>query len=99
MEKLIINLEKDIRIVKLFDYIFEEVRFSGGDGDCLVICRCYDAIQIGELFYNYVAQIPYFLEKTKDDLSFVVWNNQESWRFSNDLNEQYPNWQQCVIRI
>jgi hypothetical protein len=95
-----------VPIRELFDYLMAEVLSAGGDGDCLVKCKCYDAHNLGNLFLEYIRQIwsnhPLWLLELKsanDDDGCTIWYYQESWRFTNNLEEEVPSWQQCLVII
>jgi hypothetical protein len=103
--KITVTLEDKV-IYKLLDYLIDEVRSAGGDGDCIVLCNCYDAFNLAELLQELYEQrfgnekwfkpleVTY---KTKDTITLSLW--QEAWIFTNNLEEKYPDWIQCVVKV
>jgi hypothetical protein len=104
--KIIVTLEDKV-IYKLLDYLIDEVTSAGGDGDCVVLCKCYDAFNLAELLQELYEQ-RFGNEKWFKPLNFrphedgsgvtlSLW--MEAWVFTNNLEEKYPDWIQCVVKI
>lgn len=89
-------------IDKLFEYLEAEVYSAGGDGDCLVLCKCYDAKELANNMLKFIQCKNNSWDDFKiyeDADSITIYTGQESWRFTNNLKEEYPDWSQCVVKI
>lgn len=104
MNKVKVNIEHK-NIAALFDFLLEEVQSSCGDGDILVKCKNYDAFDMAEKFqeyHGYYFREPGYYINTyhiKDENGITLIDGQESWRFTNNLEEEYPAWQQAIVII
>lgn len=95
-----VNIEYP-HIQKLFEYILAEVFSSGGDGDCIVISKWYNAKELADTFYKYINNLypNSYYQDTFGDRYTISDRSNESWEFTNDLFIPIPSWAQCVIRI
>ena len=83
---------------KLFEYILAEVFGYGGDGDCLIVCKGKNALELGKLFFDFIINKynNYYLDIY--DWGLIVSDrSNESWTFTN--NQEIPDWANFVIRV
>lgn len=93
----------DLHIRKLIDFSIEWVRADGGDGNILIICKNYDFTQLGDCLlntlkteYSFGGTVEY--TSTKNDRIYSIYGNcdQESWIITNDIDYEWPLWENVV---
>lgn len=70
----------------LYTFIYETVASEGGDGDMVVSCSMQDCFVMADGFEKFLLEQghPYCRKDTSG--SAVLWNDQESWTFTNNLD-------------
>ncbi len=89
------------QIKKLMDYLIEEVSSAGGDGDCTVICTCYDAGNLASILWKELENrgVQQWYKYSKNDNGVNINAMQECFTFVNTEDENIPIWSQCIIKI
>lgn len=95
-----IDEDTKTHLLKLIDFLYEEVRSASGDGDAIWYSIFYDIKEIFPIIeeFNSKQKYPWSnLELYDDDISW--WNGQESILITNDKAkfDNRPNWQQCSV--
>lgn len=70
----------------LYTFLYETVASEGGDGDIVVSCIMQDCFFVADQFEKFLSghDYPYCRKDSSD--SAVIWNNEESWTFTNNLD-------------
>lgn len=88
-------------VLKLIDWLFNEVISAGGDGDGLWYSTYYDVKSILPLVEEYNNKLEYkWTVELKEDSKTIYWHdNQEGITITNneDTYKSRPNWWNCVI--
>jgi len=84
-------------IVKLLEWIHEEVLFAGGDGDVWWILKNYSIDEIMPAL-NEVNDSLKFKWKIEVKEDYVFWGEHEEWVIIGK-NIEVPSWAQCVITL
>ena len=98
LKKLHIDINNpEENIQKLIDYVIAEVWSAGGDGDCTVICKNYEAKELAQLLWNKIDNIEFKYNENGETIT--ISGNQESFIFTNNINIKLAGWEQCIIII
>ena len=91
----------DDHLKKLAQYVIAEVVSAGGDGDCTIICKCYDMGDMADLIWKELELLGWQQHWTYDkkERHIVIYDNQEAIIITDDLQYVMPDWAQCIIKI
>lgn len=96
-----INNENKKHLLKLIDWLFHEVKNSGGDGDALWYSKYYDVKDILVLIKEYNETLKYKWRVEFDENRKLIswWDNQESMIITNneEIYKSAPSWQQLIL--
>lgn len=100
-----IDSETREHLLKLIEWIYEEIKSSGGDGDCLWFSKYYNTKDILVLIKEFNSKLKHpweviFEEVIFDHKSTIHWGQDQQWATITNDEEIYKNapvWQQCKI--
>ena len=84
---------------KMFEYVYEQVVASGGDGDAFIILRMQDIKRVASEFFDFAESKFKGHTLVEHDGNFIVSCNQEYWLFTKNENIDVPNWVDVTIRM
>lgn len=95
-----INPERKEHLLKLIDFLHQEVLSACGDGDGLWYSKYYDIKDILPLVEEYNSKLKFPWKITVDAKTIHMDDNQESLMITNDeeLYKNAPSWQQILIK-
>jgi len=102
MNKLSIDINNPSdNLKKLAQYAIAEMASAGGDGDCHIICQCYEMKDIADLIWKELEILGHqkFFTYDEKEHSICIYDNQEAIIITDDLEYIPPFWAQCVIKI
>jgi hypothetical protein len=99
MQYCSIDNENKEHLLKLIDWIYDEVKSSGGDGDCLWYSEFYDVKDILVLVEGYNEKLKWQVAFDEGRKLISWWDGQEGILITNneEIYNSRPSWQQCVI--
>lgn len=88
-----------IHLLKLIDWLYNEVKSAGGDGDALWYSKYYDTADLLPLVkeYNEGLKRKWTIDYTGGLIHW--WNGQEGILITNkeEVYKSAPSWQQCIV--
>lgn len=87
-------------ILKLIDFLYNEVISAGGDGDSLWYSRYYDINEIEKVLAEYNSQLKFPWQINLSGKT-IQWGENQEWVIITNDEQVYlrsPDWQQCKIR-
>lgn len=98
-----IDEETKEHLLKLIDWIYNEIRSAGGDGDCLWYSRFYNVQDILVLVEEYNNKLKFKWEINFDkNKGEIGWGIGQQWATITNNEETYnfaPSWVQCKIKL
>ncbi|MEK6880703.1 MAG: hypothetical protein AABY22_13885 [Nanoarchaeota archaeon] len=96
-----INNENKQHLLKLIDWLFNEVISSGGDGDALWYSKYFDVKDILNLIKEYNEKLEHKWRIDFDETRKLIswWDDQESVLITNneEIYKSAPSWSQCIV--
>lgn len=96
-----IDEESRPHLLKLIDFIYNEVGRAGGDGDALWYSRFYEIKDIKALVEEYNEKTRFPWEVKTDGDNTLHWGTNQEWVIITNNEEEYnlaPGWIQIKIR-
>jgi hypothetical protein len=88
-------------LLKLIDWLYQEVKRSGGDGDALWYSRFYDIKDILVLVNEYNDKLKYkWTVELDQNRNLISWGSNQEYVMITNTEEYYktsPSWQQCIV--
>ena len=100
MQYCSINNNKE-HLLKLIDWLYQEVISAGGDGDALWYSKYFDVKDILKLVEEYNETLRYKWKVSFDeDRKLISWEDGQEGILITNNREIYlnaPEWQQCIV--
>lgn len=98
----IVDYRNEHHLETLLNWLLDEVRSAGGDGDAIWYSVCYDVHQLLPIIEKLNKKVKWEIHaKQEYDGNYVIWGSgQECILITNSeiMWNQRPSWQQCSIQ-
>lgn len=97
-----VDYRNEFHIETLINWLLDEVRSAGGDGDAIWHCLQYDVYELLPIIEKLNKKVKWQIElqEKQDGGCIAWWDNQECILITNSeiVWNQRPSWQQCSIQ-
>lgn len=92
-------MDDEYRLRKLLDFLYDEVRSAGGDGDAMLYLSYFDFDWVMEIVMHWNANLEHRWNFMRDGDIMTLYDNQEGIIITKDKNvyDNRPDWQQISI--
>lgn len=98
----IVDYRNEHHLETLLNWLLDEVRSAGGDGDAIWYSVCYDVHQLLPIIEKLNKKVKWEIQaKQEHDGNYIIWGGgQECILITNSeiMWNQRPSWQQCSIQ-